>query len=73
MDTDLVLYYPECANEVLLASGIENVHVATFEEREAQFGPEWGEAFRREACVNHSWKGRLPTICVSCVLGCQEP
>ena len=65
IDPDLVLYYPECANEVLLASGIKNVHVATFEERRTQFGTKWEEAFYQEACVNRSWKGRVPSICVS--------
>ncbi|MCG3142569.1 MAG: hypothetical protein HDKAJFGB_04084 [Anaerolineae bacterium] len=64
MNPDLALYYPECANEVLLANGMENVHVATFEERKAQFGAEWEEAFYSEACINRAWNGRRPTICI---------
>lgn len=64
MDPDLALYYPECANEVLLANGIVNVHVATFEERKAQFGAEWEEAFYSEVCINRTWNGRRPTICI---------
>jgi len=65
IDPDLALYFPECANEVLMASGMENVRVSTFRERRAQFGTEWEEQFYQEACVNRSWKERAPTICQS--------
>ena len=61
---DLALYYPECADEVLLANGLENVHVATFEERRAQFGAEWEEDFYKETCIHRTWNGRRPTICI---------
>ncbi|MBE7489043.1 hypothetical protein HS121_12410 [bacterium] len=64
MDPDLALYCPECADEVLLANGLENVHVATFEERRAQFGAEWEEDFYKETCIHRTWNGRRPTICI---------
>lgn len=62
---DLALYFPECANEILLGHGLQNLHVATFEERRNQFGPLWEESFRIEACVNRTWRGRVPSICQS--------
>jgi hypothetical protein len=64
MNPDLALYYPECANQVMKVQGVSNVHVATFKERRAQFGIEWEESFRQEVCVNKTWKGRRPSICL---------
>lgn len=61
---DLALYFPECANEIPRDRGLKHLHVTTFEERRTQFGPRWEESFRTEACVNRSWQGRVPSICL---------
>jgi hypothetical protein len=65
MSEDLIVNYPECANDLLAFHNITNVHIGTFEERREKFGPEWEVYFRREVCENRSWPEKPPSICSS--------